>query len=202
VPIALQRPKSPRRKPKQARAHETVDVVFEAAARVLRDQGYARATTNRIAEAAGVSVGTVYEYFAGKDAIFEELIRRELAGLVRSFEDAGLGEGDDLETTIRRLIDAGMAAMGHGPELFRGLESVPGAKFRRRLAGAREVVIELVVRMLAAHEDEIGEVDRDLAAFVVVGAIEGVGTNGRQSQFDERLAVEITRLVTRYLRGG
>jgi len=177
-------------------------VVYEAAARVLRDHGYARATTNRIAAEAGVSVGTVYEYFADKDTIFEGLIQRELGTLVSAFEAAGLGEGDDLETAIRGLVDAGMAAMRHGPELYRSLESVPGAKFRRHLGQARDIVIELVGRLLAAHADELAVVDHDLAAFVVVGAIEGVGTNGQSSQFDERLAVEITRLVTRYLKGG
>jgi AcrR family transcriptional regulator len=56
--------KRPRRKAKQERARKTVEALLEAAARVLRQRGYSAATTNRIADAAGVSVGTLYEYFA------------------------------------------------------------------------------------------------------------------------------------------
>jgi AcrR family transcriptional regulator len=74
-------PKPPRRHAKQDRARETVAVVLEAAAQVLQREGYARATTNRIAEVAGVSVGTIYQYFGDKDEVFELLIRRELEGL-------------------------------------------------------------------------------------------------------------------------
>ncbi len=54
----------PRRKAKQERARETIEIVIEAAARVLLREGYARASTNRIAETAGVSVGTIYQYFS------------------------------------------------------------------------------------------------------------------------------------------
>ena len=65
-----------RRKPKQERAVATVDAVIEAAARILIDDGYARLTTNRVAERAGVSVGTLYQYFRSKEAILEALVQR------------------------------------------------------------------------------------------------------------------------------
>ena len=55
----------------------TVDAILEAAARVLIDHGYAAANTNVIAARAGVSIGSLYEYFPGKEAIFAELRRRE-----------------------------------------------------------------------------------------------------------------------------
>lgn len=58
--------KRPRRQAKQARSQQTVHDILEAAAQILEREGYTRATTNRIAEAAGVSVGTLCEYFADK----------------------------------------------------------------------------------------------------------------------------------------
>jgi len=66
-----------RKAPKQARAKTTVAAILEAGARILVELGYADASTNRIAETAGVSIGSLYEYFPGKEAIFAELRRRE-----------------------------------------------------------------------------------------------------------------------------
>jgi len=191
-----------RRKPKQARAQETLDALLEGAAQVLRRHGYARATTNRIAEATGVSVGTVYEYFPDKDAIFAALIDRELDSLVAAFEAQGVGAELDLEAALLQLVEAGLRAMRFGPELFRALAAVPGATFRRRLGAAREAVVALVSRLLEAHRREVNVADLDLAAFLVVSAVEGIGANLQSSQLDERLPVEITRLVSRYLRGS
>lgn len=196
------RGKSPRRKPKQARAHDTVEVLLDAAARVLRQRGYAGATTNRIAEDAGVSVGSVYEYFANKDAVFDALIRRELAALVTAFREQDLGHDLPLEAALLGLIQAGMNAMRQGPELFRALEAVPGATFRRQLANGRRIVIALVKQLLELHRDELRVTDLDLAAFIVVSAVQGVGANATSRDFDARLARELSSLVTSYLTGS
>lgn len=66
-----------RKQPSQARAVATVDAMLESAARILVKHGYGTASTNAIAEHAGVSIGTLYEYFPGKEAIYAELRRRE-----------------------------------------------------------------------------------------------------------------------------
>lgn len=66
-----------RKTPKQARAKATVEAVLDAGARILVEVGYAGANTNRIAETAGISIGSLYEYFPGKEAVFAELRRRE-----------------------------------------------------------------------------------------------------------------------------
>lgn len=65
-----------RKTPVQSRAKATVDAVLEAAAQLLIAQGYDRTSTNQIAERAGVSIGSLYEYFPGKEAIFAEIRRR------------------------------------------------------------------------------------------------------------------------------
>ncbi|GAB5487537.1 MAG: TetR/AcrR family transcriptional regulator [Parasphingorhabdus sp.] len=66
-----------RKTPSQGRSKATVDAILTAAARILISSGYAKASTNRIAEVAGVSIGSLYEYFPGKEAIFAEVRRRE-----------------------------------------------------------------------------------------------------------------------------
>ncbi len=63
----------PRKKPQQARAQQTVHAILEATVQVLEREGPEAATTTRIAEVAGVSVGTLYQYFSHRDAIFDAL---------------------------------------------------------------------------------------------------------------------------------
>lgn len=66
-----------RKIPRQARAEATVEAVLEAAAQLLVSQGYDQTSTNQIAEHAGVSIGSLYEYFPGKEAVFAEIRRRQ-----------------------------------------------------------------------------------------------------------------------------
>jgi AcrR family transcriptional regulator len=196
------RAKRPRRKAKQARARETVGIVLEAAARVLRDHGYARATTNRIARTAGVSVGTLYEYFADKDEVFGALIQREIEALVAAVRGHALDPDAPVGEAITRLVVAAMGAMRYGPELFRSLEQVPGSSFRRHLGEGRRAVIAYVRHFLEGHRGELRVADLDLAAFMVVSAAEGVGGNATSDLFDERLARELSAMLTAYLGGA
>src|SRR2546423_5851957 len=69
----------PRRSPRQERSRETVEAILEGAAQVFERHGYAKGTTNRIAERAGVSIGSLYQYFPNKGAIVVELSRRHMA---------------------------------------------------------------------------------------------------------------------------
>lgn len=66
-----------RKKPLQARSKASVDAILQAATQLLLLQGYDKANTNKIAELAGVSIGSLYEYFPGKEAIYAEIRRRE-----------------------------------------------------------------------------------------------------------------------------
>lgn len=94
-----------------------------------------------------------------------------------------------------------MRAMRHGPEFIRSLEQVPGAVFRRRLARARQSVIAFVRHLLEAHRHELRVTDLDLAAFVVVSAAEGIGSNASEDLIGDRLADEASALLSGYLTG-
>jgi AcrR family transcriptional regulator len=192
----------PRRQAKQERSRETVEALLEAAARVLQERGYAGATTNRIAEVAGASVGTLYEYFANKEAIYDALIEQEIEALVAAIASEEFDPNAPIQETLSRLIKLAMAAMRHGPDFMRSLEQVPGAIFRRRLAEARQSVLGFVRQILEAHRQELRVDDLDLAAFVVVSAAEGVGANASDDLFGDRLAEEVATLSTRYLTGA
>jgi AcrR family transcriptional regulator len=102
-----------RKTPSQTRALRTMDTLFEAAARVLASEGEAGFTTNRVAERAGFSIGTLYQYFPSKEAIVVAMVRRERERVMRELDalldSAARGEcsaEDALRAYIRRLIDA------------------------------------------------------------------------------------------------
>ncbi len=188
-----------RRRAKQARAQQTIAVVLEAAAQVLQREGYAGATTNRIAERAGVSVGTIYQYFADKEQIFDALIRREIKGLLGVLQSVSFDPDESIADGLRRLLQLLVQARPDAPALYRSLEQVPNALFRRRVAEARGNVVEWVREFLASHRSELRVRDLDVAAFVVVAAAEGVAINASPEFYRARGADELTTVFTRYL---
>ena len=115
-----------RKQPKQRRATATVDAIVGAAARILVESGYASASTNRIAARAGVGIGSLYEYFPGKAAIFAELRRREMErwyAKLRSWP----GTGSPREA-IRHIVSTRVRYAAENPRLYVALETeVPHA---------------------------------------------------------------------------
>ena len=102
-----------RKTPSQTRALRTVDTLFEAATRILASEGEAGFTTNRIAERAGFSIGTLYQYFPSKEAIVVALVRRHRERVLRELdvmlERCIAGEypaEQALRLYIRHIVDA------------------------------------------------------------------------------------------------
>jgi AcrR family transcriptional regulator len=199
--MPMQPPKGSRRQANQARSRQTVESLLEAGARVLVQRGYAGATTNRIAETAGVSVGTLYEYFADKDAIFDALIQRQIEALVEAIRSEGLDLKAPLGATLERLVRVAIGAMPRGPAFIRALEQVPGSALRRRLTRARAQVVAFIRQLLEARRAALRVKDLDLAAFVAVSAAEGIAMNASDEIFDDRLAREVGALLNLYLTG-
>ena len=92
---------NPRRGPRQARARATCDAIFEATARILETEGEGGFNTNRVAERAGISIGTLYQYFPNKQAILVAMARRETLA-VRAV--AGEADGDAERLALRAYI--------------------------------------------------------------------------------------------------
>lgn len=82
--------------PKQARAKATVNAIIQASAQVLVENGYAGMTTNSVAERAGVSIGSVYEYFPGKEAIVAAVATQLVQAMLKEME-AALQRAERLE---------------------------------------------------------------------------------------------------------
>src|SRR5262245_61528607 len=109
-----------RKQPTQERSRHTVDALLSATARVLVRDGYDRASTNRIAEAAGVSIGSLYQYFPSKEALVGALVERELEEQCRVVAEK-LGEVVDapLDVAVRKLVEATVLAHRVHPKLHK-----------------------------------------------------------------------------------
>lgn len=113
-------PLRPRKRPSQPRAAETVAVIIEAAAQVLEADGFEGFNTNAIARRAGVSIGSVYQYFPGKDALTIALMHREAE---RFYEDARLMLAEATgEAALDYLIAAAVRQQLQRPALARLLD--------------------------------------------------------------------------------
>ncbi|WP_407545624.1 TetR/AcrR family transcriptional regulator [Acinetobacter baumannii] len=113
----------PRKRPRQARSVATFEAILEAAARILESLGFAGFNTNAVAELAGVSIGSLYQYFPSKDALIVELIRRERAKLSNHIvETIKQHEAADLKEKLKLIIQAAVQHQLSRPQLARTLE--------------------------------------------------------------------------------
>lgn len=159
----------PRKQPRQARSRAMVDAILDAAARVLERDGYAGASTNAVAEAAGVSVGSLYQYFPNKDALVAALHERH-ARHVHGLISVILAEprSRSLEQTLREMIHAGVEAHRVQPQLHRVLESeVPHLDRLDEQEETGDAIREIIAALVRNHPREVKVKNLDLAAFVV-----------------------------------
>jgi AcrR family transcriptional regulator len=160
---------NPRKTPGQARSAETVAAILEGAAHILEGRGFTGYNTNEIAARAGVSIGSLYQYFPGKDAITLALIERESAGLVEEMDSALRLENP--RQALRAMIGAAVRHQLRRPRLARLLDIE-----QDRLAGvmpasshaasARAMIIAFLRRAYGLREPQITDAVLDLMEIV------------------------------------
>jgi AcrR family transcriptional regulator len=191
-----------RKKPQQERSIAMVATLLEAATRVFVKEGYAKATTNRIAKAAGVSVGSLYQYFPSKDAIAVELLRRYRDGLVELVGTRlGAATPETFTAGVRDLIGELLRAEGINPALHRVLiEQVLRTSARREMLGFEERLEAVLAEGMRAAKIELA--DPDLSAFMIVRVVLSVVQSAvvdRPKYKSAALADELTELVVGYV---
>ena len=164
-----------RRRPRQPRAHLTLTAIMDAVVRILKKNGVAAVNTNRIAAVAGVSIGSVYQYFPDKHAIFVALHQRHIEDIDRRIEHVLLERAAaPLRELIRALLEAMIEAHTADPELYELLHAeVPhragGTQdFPSRLHRALRLAMGSRVHELAAHAD------LNLTVFVVAHMVDAL----------------------------
>ena len=166
----------PRKSASQERSRATVDALVGATARILVKEGFDRASTNRIAEVAGVSVGSLYQYFPSKEALVVAVVdrhNRDIMQFVRgAFADVA---ALPLEKAVRAMVAVAIQAHRIDPKLHRVLaEQIPRTGRLENVEGFNRENYALFRAYLEGHRDEIRAVDLELAAFVCVTSIEAL----------------------------
>ncbi|ATQ77306.1 TetR family transcriptional regulator [Massilia violaceinigra] len=121
---AVVRRLAPRKTPSQPRSTHTVETILEGAAHILEQHGLEGYTTNAIAARAGVSIGSLYQYFPTKDAVTIALIERESLELVREASEAL--QGKEHRRALRELVEIGIRYQLRRPQLARLLDTEQG----------------------------------------------------------------------------
>lgn len=163
-----------RKEPRQARARATVDAILEATVQILDREGLEAATMAHIAEVAGVSVGSIYQYFSHRDAILNALQDREFARALSLVQEL-LADGN-LTQTPEQTVTAVVRGLAQLYRVCPGLHRVLTIE-GLRVAEADRVhafdvrVIEIVRHFLQASSAPMRPKNLDAAAFVVVQAV-------------------------------
>ncbi len=200
---------SPRKVASQRRSRSTVDALIEATARVLIKEGYDRASTNKIAAVAGVSIGSLYQYFPNKEALVAAVIERHTQELSQRVHSALLKVGGrPIEIGVRELVAAAIDGHRLDPKLHRVLaDEVPRTGRLENIEAVERYAHVFLRDYLEVHRSEIDVANLDLAAFILVTTVEALTHSAVLSRpdilADEKAGAfidEVTRLVLRYLR--
>jgi AcrR family transcriptional regulator len=208
--MARKPPAHPRKHASQKRSRATVDALIEATARILVGEGFDKASTNRIAQAAGVSIGSLYQYFPCKEALVAALIDRhneEINQVAR--DELAQVVNEPMAQGVRRMVAMAVRAHRVNPKLHRVLaEQIPRVGKLENVEAFSRENYALFKDYLEHHRDEIRVVDLELAAFVCVTSIEALTHNAvlhHSALFSgsamDALIDEGTRLVVGYLTG-
>lgn len=191
-----------RKEPRQARSRATVGTIIEAGARILSDEGWAAFTTNRIAELAGVSIGSLYQYFPDKLSLVDAIRHRHLEdgmAVMRGVSADGLSPAE----FAARLVRAVVAAHRVHPGLHRVLlDEAPSSEEYRNPHSEFEIeYLSHYAQAVATYRKRAPtEADR-VAGRVISDAIDGVVHNAaRRGEIDDpAMQSELVRLVSLYL---
>jgi AcrR family transcriptional regulator len=176
-----------------------VDAILEATARILESDGLEALSTNAVAARAGVSVGSLYQYFPGKTALLAEVMRRERAALVARVAAIAAAPPLDLEGAVTALIEAAVAHQLERPALARALDFIEPTL---PLDGETAALNADLARMISALIDRHGVAEPDQAARDLIalakGMIDAAGLGGETNR--AALTARVARAALGYLR--
>lgn len=197
---------TPRKMPRQVRSLVTHAAIIEAATHIIAHGGLAAYNTNAVAERAGVSVGSLYQYFANKDALMVAVIHRQQTRQLNTLLAAvSVVSGTNLETTVRALV---RAAMQHHRDDSLLASAIDHEEARLPIDDILDGYLDrggaMVAKLLGRFTSEIGHIDPDQAARTIPALVRAV-TDAWANLSPPQLDVaenEAVRVVLGYLREG
>lgn len=195
----------PRKSPVQARSAVTVEALYAAAIQVLIQDGLSRCTTTRIAERAGASVGSLYQYYPNRDALLAAVLEKHLEGIAAAVErTCHEHRGKRLSEMAAAFVVAFLAAKLRDPKEAKALYAVAEERGGAVLAARmRSRIVAAVAAMLASAPDARFD-DPAMVATIALGALVGpvqaMLKGHAPAQFRASLEGELVLLVTAYLQ--
>lgn len=191
-----------RKEPRQARSRATVEAIVQAGARILSDEGWGGFTTNRVAELAGVSIGSLYQYFPDKLSLINAIRHRHMdysMGVMRRVRAGGLSPAEFAAQLVRALVSAHSLYPGLHRVL---LDEAPSSEEYRNPNSAFEIeYLSYYAEAVATYRKRQPSPADHVAARVISDAIDGVIHNAarRGAIHDLAMQGELTRLITLYI---
>ncbi|MGX1197442.1 TetR/AcrR family transcriptional regulator [Parvibaculum sp. MBR-TMA-1.3b-4.2] len=197
-----------KKRPKQARSQASFDAMLDATARLLARRGYEELTTNRIAEQAGVGIGTLYDFFPNKEALVAELTGRLMAGVVENMEQA-FAEASrmaDPWAGVRHMVAVAVGSLVEERDVFRVLlRQVPFVPQLPVMVSSREALAALSQRVRVAAGDALDlpmpEEDAWLISEMLYNAMLEIAFLDIGSERRQMLTRELARLTYRMAVG-
>lgn len=219
-PTAMKKlPPEPRRRPSQSRSKVVVEAIIQACRQVLAEEGVERLTTNRIAEVAGVTIGSLYQYFPNKEAILANFFTEEIAAttdqICRETTPRVLAQIDvSLRSTVRELVrvtaELHLRYLGLHGEFYR--EYYDFFDFQSKVEAHMTQVYrqpsweEWLPDLFRKYRSEIAPADLEQAAFLTANIIERLLVAALEERpewlEDESYLDKIETIVMNFLHGA
>ncbi|MBX2798639.1 MAG: TetR/AcrR family transcriptional regulator [Myxococcales bacterium] len=202
--MSIQVATRPRKQPRQARSKRMVRALLDATAKVLVEEGWSAASTNRVADVAGVSVGSLYQYFPNKESLVLTLAREHGEAQVQLIENA-LDDVSDMsiQDAISKYVEACLRAHRDDPKLHVHLTASVLAHGLSSIHELHGLARPMVRNYLERFRDQLAVRDLDTATFLLVtsveSAIHGAILEDPGKLQDPAFEQELVALVCRYL---
>jgi AcrR family transcriptional regulator len=196
---------TPRKKPQQRRSRVTIDTIFEAAIQVLLANGLDRITTIQIADRAGVSVGTLYQYFPNKRALLAAVVKRHVGEVVdATIEACESAHGKTIAEMCATMMGAFVDAKTRRPEVSRALYLPSAAVDADSIVREESARCAVAVHAMLITARDATFAQPEVVSRVLIGSIVGptkavIEAGGNRGTFD-RLKLHLTALTAGYLK--
>jgi len=190
----------PRKTPLQKRSLETVAVILEAAARILELHGFEGFNTNAVAERAGVSIGSLYQYYQSKDALLSGLIEREVATLLAAGDE--LAQIPNCKAALLAYVRVSISHQMKRPQLARLIDIAEKREIFNHQVSGTVSRLHAVMANILALSDAPKVPDKSIAAADLLAIIRALidAAGEREESESEQLLRRTEGAIWGYLR--
>jgi AcrR family transcriptional regulator len=198
---------TPRKKGIQDRAKGTVDFIIEAATQILNEHGLKGFSTNKIVERAGVSIGTLYQYFPNKESIIQHLIEKiftnmadDMVAVISKLELNELCLEDAVDRIMDQFLSKHEEKKGFFQQFVISLVSIEHLKF---MLNNDQRIVNVIKEKFIVYQNELKIEDWDRTIFMILYALKGIQFGvmfGEKSISRSDLKKEAKKLILGYLR--